>query len=367
MIRRSPSLVAAALVGAAFVLPVGAQQPPAVETATVTLSADSRVVTLPGELVAYQSAVLYARVNGFVDTVSVDRGTNVHQGQTLATLSVPEMLGQLTEAQSKVQQAEARQAEADARLATATSMLERLRRAADTPGAVAGLDLVRAEEDTKGARAAVASAAQAVEGAKAALASTRALDAYRAVTAPFSGRITERLVHPGALVGPSASPLFRLEQISRLRLVVPVPEHELGQIQAGRVVEFHVPAYPSQSFSGKIARSAGSLDARTRTLAVEIDVANAHETLAPGMFPDVSWAIVRATPAMLVPGTAVVTTTERTFVIRVKNGVAEWVTVKKRPSSGTDQVEVTGALSAGDVVVRRGTDEIRTGARVVVK
>jgi RND family efflux transporter MFP subunit len=333
----------------------------------VIASAGDRVVTLPGELVAYESAVLYARVNGFVDTVAVDRGADVRQGQTLATLSVPEMVGQLAEAQSKVQQAEARQAEAEARLASADAMVERLKRAADTPGAVAGLDLVRAGEDAKGARAAVATASQGVEAAKAVLASMKAVDAYRVITAPFSGRITERLVHPGALAGPSASPLFHLEQISRLRLVVPVPEHDLGQIQPGRVVEFRVPAYPGQTFSGKIARSAGSLDARARTMAVEIDVANAKATLAPGMFPDVAWPIVRATPAMLVPVTAIVTTTERTFVIRVKNGAAEWVTVKKGPSSGADQVEVTGALSAGDVVVRRGTDEIRAGSRVVVK
>ena len=51
--------------------------------------------------------------------------------------------------------------------------------------------------------------------------------------------------------------------------------------------------------------------------------------MAPGMFPDVSWPMVRAAAAMLVPATAVVTTTERTFVIRVTGGKAEWVTVKK--------------------------------------
>jgi multidrug efflux pump subunit AcrA (membrane-fusion protein) len=102
-------------------------------------------------------------------------------------------------------------------------------------------------------------------------------------------------------------------------------------------------------------------------MAVEVDVDNAQGTLAPGMFPDVSWPIVRGTPAMLVPLTAVVTTTERTFVIRIKNGVAEWVTVKKGPASGTDQVEVAGALAPGDVVIRRATDEIRAGARVSAK
>jgi hypothetical protein len=65
----------------------------------------------------------------------------------------------------------------------------------------------------------------------------------------------------------------------------------------------------------------------------------------------------------MVPATAVVTTTERTFIIRVAAGKAEWVTVKKGAVAG-DQVEVAGALAVGDTIVRRGTDEIRAGASI---
>ena len=81
------------------------------------------------------------------------------------------------------------------------------------------------------------------------------------------------------------------------------------------------------------------------------------------MFPEVSWPIARETAALLVPATAVVTTTERTFVIRVTAGKAEWVNVKKGAAAG-DQVEVAGDLKAGDVVVKRATDEIRNGSAV---
>jgi hypothetical protein len=71
----------------------------------------------------------------------------------------------------------------------------------------------------------------------------------------------------------------------------------------------------------------------------------------------------RARPALLVPATSVVTTTERTFVIRVRNGAAEWVTVSKGPAAG-EQVEVIGALSPGDAVVKRASDELREGTKV---
>lgn len=345
---------------AVLAMPAGAAAQ-AVETAVVAAQNASRVVVLPAELQPFQASALSARVSGFVETMTVDRGSSVRKGQTLATLAVPELAAQSAEAQSGVLVAEARRAEAESHLATATSTLDRLKKAAATPGTVAGIDVVNAEEAVTAARAAVQTHVQGVEGAKAALNAVRALEQYRTIVAPFAGRITERLVHPGALVGPTTGPLFRLEQTTRLRLVVPVPEHSLGTVVVGRALDFRVPAHPGRTFLAKLARSAGSLDTRTRTMSIEADVDNGDGLLAPGMFPEVSWPIVRSNPGLLVPATAVVTTTERTFVIRVTNGKAEWVSVKKGPAAG-DQVEVTGALKAGDVVVKRGTDEIRDGS-----
>jgi membrane fusion protein, multidrug efflux system len=333
----------------------------AVETATVTRRTDQRVVPLPGELTPFQSSALSARISGFVERVMVDRGTTVKQGQALATLAVPELAAQSAEARSRVLLAEAKMAEAESKVTTAVSTLERMKRAAATPGTVAGLDMVRAEEEVVSAKAALQTQIQGVEGAKAALNSVLALEEYRSIVAPFSGRIVERLVHPGALVGPTTGPLFRLEQVSRLRLVLPVPEHSMGVITQGRVLEFRVPAHPGKTFTARLARSAGSLDPKTRTMSVEADVENSAGLLAPGMFPEVSWPIARDTEALLVPATAVVTTTERTFVIRVTNGKAEWVTVKKGATAG-EQVEVAGNLKAGDVVIKRASDEIRNGA-----
>ncbi len=336
----------------------------AVETVKVAATPTAeRVVTLPGELAPFQATAVTARVAGFVEQVHVDRGASVRQGQTLATLATPELVAQTAEALTRVQQAEARKAGADARLVAATSALERVKRASATPGAVSGLEVERAEEDAAAAKAAVDAQAQAVAGARSAHEAIRVLEQYQRVTAPFAGRIVERLVHPGALVGPSAGALFRLEDTSRLRLVVPVPEVSLGVVTTGRTIEFTVPSHPGRTFTARLARSAGSLDGRTRSMAVEADVVNRDGVLAPGMFPDVRWPIVRAASGLVVPATAVVTTTERTFVIRVAAGKAEWVTVKKGAVTG-DQVEVAGALAVGDTIVRRGTDEMRPGTAI---
>ena len=96
---------------------------------------------------------------------------------------------------------------------------------------------------------------------------------------------------------------------------------------------------------------------------VELDVANGTGRLAPGMYPTVRWPVRRAKPSLLVPPTSVATTTERTFVIRVRDGVTEWVNVTRGSSNG-DFVEVYGPLEAGDLVVRRASDELREGTRV---
>src|ERR1051326_7755439 len=125
----------------------------------------------------------------------------------------------------------------------------------------------------------------------------------------------------------------------------------------GAVVTFRVPAYPERKFSGSIARIAHALDSKTRTMAVELDVVNRDGRLAPGMYPAVEWPIRRTKPGLFLPKTAVVSTTERTFVIRDRNGKAAWVDVKRGPAEG-DLVEVTGALEPGDKVVKRGTDEL---------
>jgi hypothetical protein len=94
-----------------------------------------------------------------------------------------------------------------------------------------------------------------------------------------------------------------------------------------------------------------------------MEVANAGGRLAPGMYPTVLWPVRRPKPSVFVPATSIVTTTERTFVIRVRDGIAQWVNVSRGASNG-DLVEVYGPLEAGDLVVRRGTDELREGSHV---
>lgn len=357
--KRIENLLAACLIAA---LAAGWAQ--TTELVPVVLKPISRTVELPGELQPFQSVSIHAKVRGYVERVLVDRGSVVKQGELLAEMTAPEMKAQIAEAESKVQAAESDRLQAEAQLAAAQSTYDRLQKAAETPGAIAGNELIQAQKQVEAARALVEARRQAGIALEAAVRVQKDLEAYLRITAPFDGVVTDRLVHPGALVGPGEDPVMLvIQEVSHLRLVVAVPEENVGGIVRGARVEFRVPAYPERGYSGSVARIAHALDQKTRTMAVELDVFNRDGSLSPGMYPSVKWPVHRSRPSLLVPKTSVVTTTERTFVVRSQHGRAEWVDVTKGGADG-DLVEVSGNLQAGDLVVRRATDEIREGTPV---
>ncbi len=321
------------------------------------------VVRLPGELQPYEEVAVFPKVTGFVDAITVDRGSRVKTGQLMIRLVAPEIAAQHAEAQSKLQGAEAQRIEAEAKLASDESTYQRLKTASATPGVVAGNDLEVAQK---------AAEAESVEAARAALKSVSEIEGYLQVRAPFDGVVTERNVHPGTLVGPAsggsgaAVPLVRVEQTARLRLVVPVPEKYVAGLAAGAKVEFDVPAFPNETFSGTVARIAHSIEAKTRTMPVELDVNNSRGRLASGMFPEVLWPVRRSDATLFVPVSCVARTTEATFVVRVRNGKTEWVNVQTGELDGK-LVEIFGDVRVGDEVVLRATDELRPGTNVTTR
>ena len=350
--------------------PSNASSAPTVEVTRVVSTKISVTVPLPGELQPYEVVAIFPKVTAFVDWIGVDRGSVVKTGQLMARLIAPEIAAQRAEAQSKLQAAEAQRAEAEAKLASDQNTYDRLKSASATPGVVAGNDLVVAQKAVDGDRARLEATHQSAQAAKSALKSVADIEGYLQVKAPFDGIVTERNVHPGALVGPAvtsaAAPLLKVEKTARLRLVVPVPEKYVAGMAEGAKVEFSVPAFPAETFSGTIARISHSIDVKTRTMPVELDVTNADGRLAAGMFPEVMWPVHRSEPTLVVPTSAVARTTEGTFVVRVNQGQTEWVTVQPGEVDGK-LIEVFGKLQVGDEVAKRGTDELRPGTRVTVR
>jgi RND family efflux transporter MFP subunit len=141
------------------------------------------------------------------------------------------------------------------------------------------------------AQALVNSRKAAVRTAKDRLQARQATESYLRVTAPFDGIITDRFVNPGMLIDGGRTPMLKLQQVSHLRLIVPVPETYTNSVAKGMSAVFHVPARPGRSYTAKVARIPNALDQQSRAMMVELDVYNKDGSLAPGMYPTVDWPV----------------------------------------------------------------------------
>src|SRR5258708_39947807 len=201
--------------------------------------------------------------------------------------------------------------------------------AAKTRGVVAENDVMVASQIASADQGQVQSAENNVAAAREALHSVAQLESYLSILAPFDGIVTTRNLHPGALVGPASGrsgtlPLVQIVDTLHLRLVVPIPEAYVGEMQMGQQVAFSVPAYPGQMFHAPIARISHDVDPNTLTMPVELDVHSTDGRLSSGSFSSVQWPVHRAAPTMVVPVSAVTNDQQRTFAERVRNGKAAW-------------------------------------------
>ena len=342
---------------------------PMVNVVAVESQKLNTTLSLPAQTSPYEAVAIFPKVTGFIDKISVDRGSHVKSGELIVQLSAPELLAQRSQAEANLQTAQSHLAAAQAKLISDKGTYEHLASAAKTPGVVAGNDLLVAEQTAAADQAQVEAAQHNVLAAQDALRSVTQLEAYLQIRAPFDGLVTERNLHPGALVGPSSGqagsqPIVRIEDIGRLRLVVPVPEQYVSGVRGGEFVAFTIPAYPGQVFHAPIARISHDIDQNTRTMAVELDVHNAQIT--PGTFANVQWPVQRGYPTLFVPATAITTNLQRTFVISIRDGKAYWVDVKTGATAG-GKTEVFGDLKDGDLVVVPASDELAPGTSVVVR
>ena len=312
------------------------------------------VVHLPAVLRPYEMVDIYPKINGFIKEIPVDRGSRVRTGQLLLRLEAPEIEQQYMAAKAKYLQAYS--------LSLASKDdYDRLIVANKMPGTVSAHDL----ELAKAKMIADSATSQAEMANYKALGATRD---YLTVTAPFDGVITERNVHPGALVGPNLKtddkPMLILQQESKLRLVIDVPEVYSNQLTEHTLVSFRVSTLPGKVFRGAISRAAGSLNMKYRSEAIEVDVKNDNGLLKPGMYAEVDLPVQRNTHSMVVPAAAVVVSQERKYIITVDGDKAHWVDVVTG-NSRNDSTEVFGVMSPHARIIVNANDEIRDGTSVV--
>jgi membrane fusion protein (multidrug efflux system) len=310
---------------------------------------------VPGELTAFQQVDLYAKVNSFVRKLYVDVGSEVKEGQLLATMEAPELESQLASAESRMKSQEAI-------YIASKSNYDRIVETSKTPGTISQNDIDQANARQK-------SDIAQWDAAKAAYKEVGQTLKYLEIRAPFSGVISVRNVNPGAIVGPSGKgselPIFTLQEQGHLRLVVSVPEALTGYVHDRQEVKFTVKSRPGQKFTATVKRLAGALDSRLRAERTEMDVFPKNKELLPGMVAEVDLPMPARDSTFVVPVSAVVNSTERVFVIRVNGDrQAEWIDVQQGRSQNGKIEVYSNKLKAGDTIVKTGSEELRSGSPV---
>jgi membrane fusion protein, multidrug efflux system len=306
-----------------------------------------KTVELPGELIPYEQTDLYAKVSGFVKTMNVDIGDRVHKAQTLAVIEAPEVNTRISEAESSLQAAKAK-------WTSSKDNYERLYRASQSPspGIVAPVDIVNTRNVMESDSASYESLRQQVRAYK-------QVSGYLYISAPFDGVITSRKADPGALVG-TGTMLLTVQNNKTLRLRVSVPEIYTAAASTSRDISFNIDAYPEQKFTGVLTRKTETVDPVTRTELWEYEINNTNHLLKAGVFVNTKINIERKGKSFIVPSSAIATTQEKKFIIKVRNGKTEWIDVRQGITTDSG-LEVFGNLNTGDTLLIKGTDERKPG------
>ena len=344
-------------------------------------------LTIAGEFKPFQDVEVHAKVAGYIRNINVDVGDHVKEGQVLAVLEVPELAAELSGADAAVRRSEEeiRRAQSDVNRAqsahaAAHSAYARLKQAGDArAGLVAQQEIddsqakdLECEAQVASSEAQLSAARQQLEVAQANQKQYYALESYSRITAPFAGVITARLADTGALIqgGTSASsgagPVVRLAEVSKLRLVLPIPESAAAQIHLGDAVKARIEAL-NQDFQGKVSRFSDSLDRQTRTMETEIDFVNKDGRLIPGMYAEASLSLAKNANELCVPSEAVSRNNyEATVLVVNKDDKIEERKIKLG-FEGEAYVQVLGGVAEGERVVIGSRSRFRPGQKVQPK
>jgi membrane fusion protein (multidrug efflux system) len=322
-----------------------------------------RSIEMPGDLVGFYEAALHAKVTGYLQSITVDKGDWVKAGQVLATLQVPELRSNLQQAAANLQ--------------IERITYERLRKVQQSdPRLISQQDVDVALAKFQQARASVGTLQTMVD--------------YTRIVAPFAGVITGRFADPGALiragggdvgvnemsglVSPGATegagghrdgggPVLTMAKIDKLRVYVYVPEQMCALVRRGTPAILQFEEFPGRKFAGVVARYANSLDLATRTMMTEIDIDNPSRQLYPRMYAHVSLDLVRHPGALRLPIQAIGALGDSPFVFVVTNGHL----VKKPVSIGINDgqyVEITSGLTGNVLVVSAMRPTLSSGEEV---
>lgn len=350
-----------------------AKAPRAVQVTPAVESQLERTIAVTGTLAAEEQVTVSFKVTGRLDSLDVDLGSSVEQGQSIGRLTATDFMLRVSQADAALQQARARlglvaegsddtvDVSRTALVRQAQAVLDQARLTRDRAAsfAKAGIgsqaDLDAAEANFRVAEGRYQDAIEEVRNRQAVLMQRKterelarqALSDSR-LTAPFAGRVRERHATPGQYLATGA-PVVTIVRVNPLRLRVSVPERESSSVRVGQLVRVSVEGDPA-AHEGRVARISPAIEEDSRTLSIEAEVANVSGLLRPGAFANAEIVTETRDQVILVPATAVVSFAgvEKVFVVKDGKALERRVTTGRR---ATSQVEILRGLTAGEPVV----------------
>ena len=326
-------------------------------------------LTLPGTIQAWYEAPMYARVSGYLKNWYFDYGAKVKKGDVLAEIDTPDLDAQLAAVQAKLNSALAVVNVRKAELQFAASTYKRWR---DSPKGVVSEQETESKQADYGSDMARLNAANAeVAADQGEVDRLNALEGFKKIIAPFDGVVTARETDIGALInagsGTSNGPeLFRMADVSKMRIFVQVPQQQSAGIAAGQEAELHLPQYPGRTFKATVATTSNAINMEARTLLVELHADNPDGLLQPGAYAQVVFRLPSNPDVVQIPTSALVFREQGLQVATLGPGdKIELKSVTLGRNLGTD-VEVVSGLSASDRVVNSPPDSLASGDLVHV-
>ena len=313
-----------------------------IRVAQVGPSIGERKMIIPGEVKAFSSVTVYAKISGYLKKITVDKGDNVREGQLIATIESPE-----TDQNYFAAEADAKNKRS---IATRTETLHQ-------KGVISEQETQQATSDAASAEAALASLAQ--------------LRSYETIRAPFSGKITARYADPGSLVQsaassqPGALPVVTISDVTKLRIYIYLDQKDALYIREGDSVSIRLPESPDINIPATITRYTGEIDSKTRTLLAEIDLDNKKNLILPGSFVQVALRI-KARPFLQIPSDALIMKGAQAFVATVDTeGILHFKPIDIADNDGR-VIQLASGLEAGETVALGVGDALKEGDKVQV-
>ncbi len=319
-----------------------------------TLGAPAEEVVLPGNIQAFIDAPIYARTNGYLRRWYFDIGAHVRKGQLLADIESPEIDRQLQQAQEDLRTEQANLALAQVTAKRYSELFQS--------------DSV-AKQDVDNAVGNAAARTATVKSAQANVQRLQQLVGFEKIYAPFDGVITARNTDIGQLIDSGSSTgssreLFHEAAIDNLRVFVQVPQTYSHVAIPGMNADLTLPELPGRRFTGRLARTSRAIDPVTRTLTVEVDIANTTGLLFPGAYTEIHLKVKSRTPVLIIPATSLIFRSQGLRVPTVGSDSRVHLVPVTLGRDFGNTVEVVSGLSQDSVIVANPPDSLVDGETV---